>query len=166
MFLQEEGLVYNNTTVNELWIFKPSYEALTNQSKTSVNDLPAHLVHYITMPTRLRLNGLYVELFCGWINFLVHILLPYVTMIVLNSLILIRLENFLSESSDRQRRKDVKLAKISFLIVLVFMICHSFRWIPNVYELYLVSRGQLSFQICQSNMSDGHSPVNKTQFKF
>lgn len=32
----------------------------------------------------------------------------------------------------------MKLAKISFIIVIVFIICHSFRWVPNIYELYLV----------------------------
>ena len=89
-YLHDEGLVYNNTTVNELWIYKTAFEAMTNSSTTSVSDLPASLVHYITMPTESRLNALYVELFCGWINFLVHILLPYLTLIVLNSLILIR----------------------------------------------------------------------------
>ena len=29
------------------------------------------------------------------------------------------------------------LAKVSFFIVFVFVICHSIRWIPNIYELIL-----------------------------
>ena len=35
------------------------------------------------------------------------------------------------------RPSDLMLAKVSFFIVFVFVICHSIRWIPNIYELIL-----------------------------
>ena len=36
------------------------------------------------------------------------------------------------------RNKDTKLAKISLLIVFVFIVCHLLKWIPNLYELLMV----------------------------
>ena len=37
-----------------------------------------------------------------------------------------------------QRTQDVNLAKISLGIVFVFIVCHSLKWIPNIYELMQV----------------------------
>ena len=98
---------------------------------------------------------MYVEVFCGWVNFVVHTLLPYLALIVLNLLILRRLSSFASDAAgppasssqggggtlgpgEGAKKKDVLLAKISLVIVFVFVVCHSVRWVPNVYELYLV----------------------------
>jgi hypothetical protein len=36
----------------------------------------------------------------------------------------------------------VNLAKISLGIVFVFIVCHSLKWIPNIYELMQVIRGR------------------------
>ncbi len=102
-----------------------------------------------------------MEVFCGWANFVVHTLLPYLALIVLNLLILRRLNSFAHQASsptqvssgagsgagaganggpgDGTKKKDVLLAKISLVIVFVFIVCHSVRWVPNIYELYLVS---------------------------
>ena len=30
---------------------------------------------------------------------------------------------------------EIRLAKVSLMIVFIFILCHSARWIPNVYEL-------------------------------
>ena len=35
----------------------------------------------------------------------------------------------------RIKPSEIMLAKVSFFIVFVFIICHSVRWIPNIYEL-------------------------------
>ena len=34
------------------------------------------------------------------------------------------------------KTSELRLAKVSLMIVFVFIICHSARWIPNIYELY------------------------------
>ena len=132
---------------------------------------------YMNIPTTLRLNQVKnatsiilctvvtgVGFFrstssgsAGWANFVVHTLLPYLALIVLNLLILRRLSSFARQASPKQaaasgaqaangggagegaKKKDVLLAKISLVIVFVFIVCHSVRWVPNVYELYLVS---------------------------
>jgi hypothetical protein len=41
-------------------------------------------------------------------------------------------------NSSGQRSQDVNLAKISLGIVFVFIVCHSLKWIPNIYELIQV----------------------------
>ena len=33
------------------------------------------------------------------------------------------------------RKKDVRMAKVSLGIVFVFVVCHSIKWVPNIYEL-------------------------------
>ena len=70
---------------------------------------------------------------------------PFVLLVALNVLIvreLIRSSNHLPiivvsglENALNQRRKEIVLAKVSLAIVFVFILCHSFKWIGNVYEL-------------------------------
>ena len=47
--------------------------------------------------------------------------------------------NQMSNNSSNQKgikTSELRLAKVSLIIVFVFIVCHSARWIPNVYELY------------------------------
>ena len=37
--------------------------------------------------------------------------------------------------SKRLKINEIILAKVSILISIVFIVCHSIRWIPNIYEL-------------------------------
>ena len=42
------------------------------------------------------------------------------------------------QSNNKQKRiraNEMILARVSILIVIVFIVCHSVRWIPNIYEL-------------------------------
>ena len=45
-------------------------------------------------------------------------------------------------SLSSSKKNEIALAKVSMAIVLIFIICHSVRWIPNVYELVRIVRGQ------------------------
>ena len=45
-------------------------------------------------------------------------------------------------SSASPKINEIALAKVSLAIVLIFILCHSVRWIPNVYELVRIVRGQ------------------------
>ena len=38
-------------------------------------------------------------------------------------------------TSRRIKASEIILAKVSLLVVAVFVLCHSIRWIPNIYEL-------------------------------
>ena len=33
------------------------------------------------------------------------------------------------------RNREMSLVKISIVIIIIFIVCHSIRWIPNTYEL-------------------------------
>ena len=54
------------------------------------------------------------------------------------SITLIERRNSLSAS----KKNEIALAKVSLAIVLIFILCHSVRWIPNVYELVRIVRGK------------------------
>ena len=43
------------------------------------------------------------------------------------------------KNGPKLRKKDVSMAKVSLAIVFVFIVCHSVKWIPNIYELSQVS---------------------------
>ena len=44
-------------------------------------------------------------------------------------------ERVVVQSLIHQRNKELKLSQIGLIIVAVFICCHSFKWVPNVYEL-------------------------------
>ena len=96
-------------------------------------------------PTEMRENEIYKQIYILWLPFSLMCIGPFVLLVALNVLIvreLIRSSNHLPiivvsglENALNQRRKEIVLAKVSLTIVFVFILCHSFKWIGNVYEL-------------------------------
>ena len=93
-------------------------------------------------PTKMRANQYYYQIYVMWLSLLLMSIGPFVLLVVLNALIvqeLIKLSrgnNILAgPGSPSNRGKDIVLAKVSLAIVFVFILCHSVKWIPNVYEL-------------------------------
>ena len=43
------------------------------------------------------------------------------------------------ESSTATKKNEIALAKVGLTIVLIFILCHSVKWIPNIYELVRLS---------------------------
>ena len=39
---------------------------------------------------------------------------------------------------SRRRKLQIDLAKITVTIVVIFILCHSIKWIPNIYELMVI----------------------------
>lgn len=111
-------------------------------------------------PTALRMNSLYLTYYYGWFNSILNGFVPFFTLIILNSLTLkslIKLSRDPSitvgrDSRNRNgpshptgaRRKEITLAKVSMVIVFVFIFCHALKWIPNLYELLLVDTSNLA----------------------
>merc|ERR1712141_581565 len=100
----------------------------------------------------MRMNPYYVKIYCMWLNFLLMGLGPFLLLIVLNTLTLRELTIMAqargqgpSVPDDRNRRKDIVLAKVSLAIVFVFIVCHSIKWIPNIYELMQVDYGAVEW---------------------
>ena len=45
---------------------------------------------------------------------------------------------------NASRRASLVMAQVSLAIVFVFIVCHSIKWIPNVYELLQVRNFHLT----------------------
>ena len=93
-------------------------------------------------PTAMRLDENYKQIYVIWLAFLLMCIGPFVLLVALNALIvreLIKLSGgnniIVGPGSPSNRGKDIILAKVSLAIVFVFILCHTFKWIPNVYEV-------------------------------
>ena len=110
------------------------------------------------VPTQLRQNPCYYQIYIVWLNVIFNGIGPFLVLIILNAFILrhlvlnerrgssrrtspgsssgLRIHHH--ENQKRKRETKVAMAKVSLAIVFVFIICHSIRWIPNVYEFFWV----------------------------
>ena len=109
--------------------------------------------------TDLRLDTDYYSIYLFWMNLIVMGVIPFLIIIILNSLILNSLRLHLKDRRKRSvlgrnasteqlaieccipikafpvtKRNQILLAKTNLVIVFTFMLCHSLRWIPNIYE--------------------------------
>ena len=46
--------------------------------------------------------------------------------------------------SATNRKRDFLMTQVSLAVVFVFIVCHSIKWIPNIYELLQVSYENLN----------------------
>merc|ERR1712223_216599 len=75
-------------------------------------------------------------------------LIPFVLLIVLNALTLRELNVVVSGQMSHEpvevvkRKRNLVLAQVSLGIAFVFIMCHSIKWIPNIYELLQVGRDE------------------------
>ena len=111
--------------------------------------------------TDLRLNSKYYSIYCFWMNLLFMGVIPYLTLVILNTRMIndqrLQLKRQKSCSGVLERNTNAEslvneccciplkpvpitkknqmlLAKTNLGIVLTFILCHSLRWIPNIYE--------------------------------
>ena len=109
--------------------------------------------------TELRANPYYYQMYSLCSNFIINGIIPFALLIVLNVLITKKLRKYQSRSIIRRRTPEnqmshprihrqgegqrrqvqVHMAKVSIIIVVIFIICHSFKWVANIYELICVS---------------------------
>ena len=113
--------------------------------------------------TPLRKNKYYYTIYIIGLNFVFNGLVPFSLIIVLNTLLYKELKVIVTDSSYRSRNtscvlsdqsqtgfregrrksskskrthlNEVVLSKITITISIVFIIFHSVKWIPNIYEL-------------------------------
>ena len=52
--------------------------------------------------------------------------------------------------SASNRRASLVMAQVSLAIVFVFIVCHSIKWIPNVYELLQVRNFHLTLSFTKT----------------
>lgn len=134
------AILYNTPKFFELQVIVPGDE------QPDMNGTITIAERYDIAATDLRLNGYYYKIYLMWMNFLLMGLGPFVVLVVLNALSVRELivlsggNNItIGPDSATNRRKDIVLAKVSMAIVFVFIVCHSIKWIPNIYELLQVT---------------------------
>ena len=73
--------------------------------------------------------------------------IPLTVLIVLNTLIYMAIRTRtqrLATMTSRQRR-DLAVAAVLVGIILVFILCHSFKFVVNIYEAYIMHFGKCFF---------------------
>lgn len=97
-------------------------------------------------PTSLRLEPLYIKGYLIYSNLVIHGIIPLLLLILLNIAIYRQIRGFQVGSALPGRstlhQREVRLAQVSCGIVAVFVLCHSIKWIPNIYELIQVENNE------------------------
>ena len=142
----------NNATVSEM--------GLGNETST-VNDVQDMIhstnVQYIFEPTEMRKNIYYYGIYHIGCEMVFQFITPLLILVVANLSIIAELikhksglpfvlvgEGINQENSNtyqppnqqRGRQKQVDRAKVTLAICGIFIFCHLFKWVLNIYELY------------------------------
>ena len=75
------------------------------------------------------------------------------------------------EPGSSTKKNEIALAKVGLTIVLIFILCHSVKWIPNIYELVRKSSFSQCFKLCSSKVIEpfknlilkNYMGINQTQ---
>ena len=91
----------------------------------------------------LRNHPIYVQVYVVWIQLIFNCLIPFITLLALNILILMKTTKMnqmmeFDTANESTLEKSLFLAKFSLLIVGIFIVCYSVRWIVMFHELYVV----------------------------
>ena len=147
------SILYNVPKFFELkW--SPNESTAQNETNSS-----SEISHHV-IPTDLRTDPIYFQIYFVWANFIINGIIPFVLLITLNILILNQLRIYSNTSNsikrnkttseisqprihqhgvDERRQAQVHMAKVSIIIVAIFVTCHSVKWVPNIYEMIFVS---------------------------
>lgn len=86
------------------------------------------------------------QIYVNFVNYAVNLAFPIVTLVILNTLICKELRknrtpevrrNQNQQAENALRKRDIRMTRISIVIVVVFVVCHVPRFVPNVSELIL-----------------------------
>jgi len=82
----------------------------------------------------------FIQVYVMWLPLLLNTALPLALLLSLNSFIYARLATLRSRMRRTQegtlRRRERRMARISLLIVLIFVICHTLKTVPSIFELF------------------------------
>ena len=149
-----EFVTYTNHTIKkDLDITKEE-----NYSKNiEDNEAPSSTWEYTFEPTELRKNILYYGIYHIGCEMIFQFIVPLILLFIANFSILFELIKYGStplecsvgeETShnitmrqhsmpQRGRKKQVDRAKVTLAICGIFIFCHLFKWVLNIYELYI-----------------------------
>jgi len=96
-------------------------------------------------PTDLRMNYHYAYIYQHWVRFILLGILPFFSLLLLNSKIIFKINRFSRERGGGSVDKSYSI--ILALIVLIFLICHSPRILINIIETLGAETDVKYFQI-------------------
>jgi len=120
--------------------------------------------------TDLRINRIYVNVYVVWMKFFVVEIIPYVVILVLNALIIIKIRQSVEVrkvmtngvrctnsvrisptngncNHQSQQSKERNMAVVLICIVIMFITCQSLKIIPDVYEAVFCNHDE---NVCNS----------------
>ena len=63
-----------------------------------------------------------------------------------------RIGNATTPTSDQpssRRKREIDIAKLSLTLAVIFILCHSVKWVPNIHEIIMV---RIEFLIISLNI--------------
>ena len=118
----------------------PTFLELEWLAHESVKNGTSTTIHVGVWPTELRRDSDYFEIYGLWCNVLILGAIPMILLMFLNVLIVHEMKTIkhgnLEESNyGMTRKKQIQMANIHIIVVIIFIICHVFRQIPSIHEL-------------------------------
>ncbi|XP_050734293.1 FMRFamide receptor-like [Eriocheir sinensis] len=94
----------------------------------------------IVIPTVLRRNPFYIEIYIMWLYLLVMYLVPFLCLMIFNFFIYreVRAANHERQQLSRLQRKEIGLAVMLLVVVSVFFVCNVLAFIINILELMAI----------------------------
>ena len=94
------------------------------------------------VPTLMRQHKHYIQIYIIWINLFVMGVIPFAILITLNICIFQKVRQLKLRRNRGENGEIVTpslfYAKLCLFVVAVFVLSHTVRWIPNIWENYLV----------------------------
>lgn len=100
----------------------------------------------IVVPSALRQNPYYIEIYIMWMYLLVMYLVPFLSLMIFNFFIYreVRAANHERQQLSHLQRKEIGLAVMLLVVVSVFFICNVLAFIINVLELLNITIEELT----------------------
>jgi len=114
------------------------YVVACPENEFIINNCTENSTKVRVLATALRHNIYYKQVYNLYMNLLIHGLIPLLSLLYMNINVytnLSRYSQYIEGKKNTIKMTEIMLAKISCLIVVVFVICHIVRWIPNIYEI-------------------------------
>ena len=105
----------------------------------------------------------YFQIYLNFVNYVVNLVFPILTLCALNykiyqelrknltaEVLLVR-RNQNEQRENALRKRDIRLTRISIIIVVIFMICHIPRFIMNFIELAYGNLSKVKFEISEKH---------------
>ena len=103
------------------------------------------------------------QIYLNFVNYIVNFAFPILTLVVLNYQIYKELRKNLrhevllgrrhqnEQKKNALRKRDIRLTRISIIIVVIFMVCHIPRFIMNFIELAYGNLSKVKFEISEKH---------------